>query len=103
MIDENIKGIKLMNGSELIGNIVSESDQFYEIENAIFWDLVQLEKGKYDVQFAPLTYGAKTAPDATHQAINMSLPKMAVLFTYTLRDEIDMRYRQLVSPIILLK
>lgn len=103
MREQNIKGFKLMNGSEMIGNILSETDQSYEIEDAIFWDLVQLEQGKYDVQFTPLTYGAKTAPDATHQAVNMTLPKMAVLFPYVLRDEIEMRYRQLVSPIILLK
>lgn len=98
-----ITGFKLMNGSELIAELVEETDMHYVVENALFWDLVALDDQgkKYDVQFIPISAGAKPVPGSEHLAANIKLPKVAVLFPYDIRDEIVQRYRKLISPIVL--
>jgi hypothetical protein len=102
-MSENIKGIKLLNGAELIADIISENEKELELKNAVAWDLVQLQDKKFDLQFFPLTNGAKLPPNATHYAVDIKLPRVAIFFEYVLRDEIEQKYRQFISPIMLLK
>lgn len=101
-MNDNIKGIKLINGYEMIAKIVSESDKSFVLEDAIFWDIVRVGEEKYDIQFVPLSNGLKIAHGKTHPAIDLELPKSTVLFSYEARDEIVDRYKQLVCPIMLL-
>lgn len=101
-MDDNITGFKLMSGHEMVAKLLSETDTTYNVEDAVFWDLIQVEKGKYDIQFAPLSNGVKQAPDSNHPGVSIALPKHAVLFPYPPRDELESRYKQLISPILLL-
>lgn len=98
----NIKGLKLMNGAEVAADVQYSGDSTYTLHNAVFWDLVRLQDEKYDVQFFPLTNGAKMAPDATHFALTVNIQKSAILFEYELRNEVEAKYRQLISPILLI-
>ena len=102
MSTENIRGYKLLNGAEVVANQTSETDKEYIVENAMFWDLFEVQPGtqKFDVRFDPLSLGAKLDDNATHPGINLSLPKSTVLFPYVLRPEIEERYQKMVSPII---
>lgn len=102
-MSEEIKGFKLMNGSEMIGKLIEETDAHYIVEDALFWDLVPMDQEgkKYDVQFIPVSAGVKAQPGVDHLAVNLPLPKVAVLFPYTIRDEIIQRYRKIISPIVL--
>lgn len=102
MTDDNIKGIKLMNGAEIVAKIVSETDTTYILEDAIYWDLVQVAENKFDVKFTPLTVGVELPTDAIHDAMNIPLSKSAVFFPYELRAEIKTRYQKLISPIELI-
>lgn len=102
MYDDNITGFKLMNGAEIVANLLEETDSAYVVENAVFWDLVQVEATKYDIQFSALSNGIKHPPEANHPGVSVTLPKISVLFPYAVRDEIDTRYKQLISPILLL-
>lgn len=101
MMNDNIKGLKLIAGIEMIAKIVDESATEYVLEKALFWDLVQVSETKYDVQFFALTNGAKLDENANHNAINVSINKNAVMFCYDVRDEIVAKYRQYVTPILL--
>ena len=101
-MSDNIQGFKLLSGQEMIGKLIEETDAGYVVEDALFWDAVQLAEGKYDIQFAALTYGAKIAETATHPGLNLTIPRMTVLFLYNPRRELDERYRQLISPIALI-
>ena len=101
--EENIKGIKLMNGAEIVADVVEVTETDYVLKDAIFQDLVQLAGGKYDVKFTPLTIGAQLPEDAIHDTMDISLPKSAVFFPYILRAEILSRYKQLISPIALIE
>lgn len=100
-IDDGYRGFKLLNGTEVIGKLVGETDTHYNIENCLYWDLVQVAEGKYDVDFAPLTVGAKLPENATHPGIDLDMPKTSVLFPYKLRKEIEDKYKRLVSPILM--
>lgn len=101
MSNDNIKGLKLMNGAEIIADVLNSDGDAYQLKNAVFWDLVRLQDEKYDVQFFPLTNGAKMEPNATHFALDVTIQKSAVLFEYDARAEIEARYRQFISPILL--
>lgn len=102
MSNEDIKGLKLMNGAEIVANVLNDNGSSYQLKNAVFWDLVRVQEEKYDVQFFPLTNGAKMEPNATHFAMDVTIQKTAVLFEYDLRAEVEAKYRQLISPILLL-
>lgn len=97
-----IKCFKLINGQEVIGTVEDETDTAYVIDDTVYWDVVQVEGGKVDIQFSPLTFGAKMAPDAIHDGLKVTLPKQIILFPYEPRVELLQRYKQLVSPILLL-
>ena len=101
---ENVTGFKLVNGSEMVAELISETDSHYEIENAMFWDLIQTKDGKIDVEFSPISLGMVAPADATHFGVKVpKFPKNAVLFDYTLRPEIANRYKQIVSPIAIVQ
>ena len=102
MSDENIKGLKLMNGAEVVADILNTNGDSFQLKNAVFWDLVRVGEEKYDVQFFPMTNGAKMEPNATHFGLDVTIQKSAVLFEYELRAEIEAKYRQFISPILLL-
>lgn len=100
---DNIRCYKLTNGVEVIANEQEQfSNDYFRLENAMFLDLVQLEGGKHDVNFYPLTLCAKLDPDATHFGMNFDLQKNLVMVSYTPRPEIEARYRQFISPILLI-
>lgn len=100
---DNIKCYKLINGVELIANELEHfSDHYYKLENAMFVDLVEVEGGKHDVSFYPLTLCAKMDADATHFGLNFDLQKQLVMVPYVPRPEIEARYRQFISPILLI-
>lgn len=96
-----INGIKLMNGAELAAKVSKLTDNEMELEDAVFWDLVQLQDNKYDVQFFPLTNGAAFRANSTHFGMNVTIQRSAILFNYPLRPELEAKYKQLVSPIVL--
>jgi hypothetical protein len=102
---DDIAGFKLINGNELIGKITTISETHYYLENAVFWDVIQVQENppKWDVQFFPLSPGAKPPPDVKHPAIDIKLPKSSLLFDpFVLRPEVEAKYKQLVSPIALI-
>jgi hypothetical protein len=101
----DIAGFKLISGNELIGKITAITETEYVLDDAIYWGIVQVQENpdKWDVQFVPLSPGAKTQFEATHPAITIRLPKTSLLFSpFALRAEIEARYKQLVSPIALI-
>lgn len=98
----NVKGFKMINGVDLIANILEETTTLYKLENAMYYELVKVDESKLDVQFAPLTYGAKLPVNQNHPAMQVELSKTSVLFSYEIRDEITERLRKIVSPILLL-
>ena len=100
MFEDNIKGFKLMNGGEMIAKVMEETDTHYVLDEAVYWDLVQVEANKWDVQFSPISVGAKMKND--NPSMDLSFPKLAILTSYEPRDEITARYKQLLSPIALL-
>lgn len=100
-LDDDIKGFKLINQLELIGKLVEETDSYYEIQDCLYWDLAQVAEGKYDVQFAPLTMGARLDDNSTHMGVTVKINKSTVFFSYQLRTEIVDRYKKAISPIIL--
>lgn len=100
-LDDDVIGLKLINQLELIGKFVNETDEHYEMKDCMYWDLAQVAEGKYDVQFAPLTMGARTDENTTHMGVTVKINKATVFFSYHLRKEIVDRYKKLVSPIIL--
>lgn len=100
----DIVGLKLLDGSEVIASLIDETDTHYNLENAIFWQPVEVEKEKYDIQFYPISFGLKVKPNTDHAAVDLLWPKHSVLFKYeNVRDEIVERYRKMVSPIMLLR
>lgn len=100
---DNIRCYKLTNGVEIIANELEQfSSDYLNLENAMFFELIELEGGKYDVRFHPLTMCAKMEPDATHFGINFPLQKALVMVPYAPRPEIEARYRQFISPILLI-
>ena len=99
---DNVTGFKMMNGMEMIANLLGETTTHYQLENALYFELVELEPGKFDIQFAPLTFTAKVPTGTDHLAMNIDMPKSAVMFPYAIRDEIADRLHKIVSPIILL-
>lgn len=99
---DNIKGIKLMNGAEIIAKVVSVSSDTYELHDAVFWDLVEVSKQQYDVKFFPLTTGANLSLSETHFAMDVSIQKNSVFFEYALNPNILAKYKQFISPIVLL-
>lgn len=101
-MSDEIKGFKMMNGVDLVAKLVGETDTHYLLEDAIYYELVQIAEGKMDVQFAPLTFGAKMPINQDHPAMKVDMPKISVLFPYEIRDEIAARLKQMVSPIVLL-
>lgn len=99
---DNIKGFKLLNGTEIIGNVLEETATTYTIDDTVYWDVVPLGEGKADIQFSPLTFGAKMPDDAIHDGMKVDMPRQSILFSYEPRAELLQRYKQLVSPILLL-
>ena len=48
---DNIKGFKLNSGVELLGEVLEETDSSFKLKKALFWQLVQVQEGKFDIQF----------------------------------------------------
>ena len=101
MFDETITGFKLLDGSELIGKLIGETDGYYVIHDAVFWTPVEVEKDRYDIRFYPVSYGIKRKVGYDHGAVNIRLPKIATLLPYEIREEIVSKYSSLISPIVL--
>jgi len=99
---EEIKGFKMINGVDLVAKLLGETDTHYQLEDAMYYELFEISEGKMDVRFAPLTFGAKLPPDQNHPAMKVDMPKISIMFSYTIRSEIADRLKQLVSPIVLL-
>ena len=102
MYDE-IKGFKMINGVDLIAKLLGETATHFQLEDAMYYELVEIEEGKMDVRFAPLTFGAKIPVNQNHPAMKVDMPKASVMFQYEIRDEIASRLKQMISPIMLLK
>ncbi len=101
MYDETITGFKLLDGSELIGKLDSETDTHYKIKDALFWTPVEVQPEKYDIRFYPVSYGIKMKGGYDHGGADLDLPKIATLFSYDIREEIVAKYSSLISPIVL--
>lgn len=100
---DKIRCYKLTNGVEVIANEQEQfSNDYFKLENAMFLDLIQMDDGRHDVKFYPLTLCAKMEPDATHFGLNFDLQKTLVMIRYEPRSEIEARYRQFISPILLI-
>ena len=102
MNNDNIQGLKLTNGLDLIGDVQGETeDGRLVIKEAFFLQTVQsAPQGDINVEYLPLTLLGKPT-GKNHQAFDVDLPKISILFQFELHPGIVDRYMQLVSPIIL--
>lgn len=98
---DNIKGFKLNSGVELLGEVLEETDNSFKLKRALFWQLVQVKEGKFDIQFFPLSDGLVPELDGSIPAVDVEIYKSSILFSYTIRSEIKERYKAQTSPILL--
>lgn len=99
---DNIFGFKLLNNTEMVAKLVETTDTEYVLENAMLWDVFKVNENLYDIQLMPLSYGINLSQDATHPGINISINKNIIMYKFELREEIMERYKQAVSPILLI-
>lgn len=100
---DNIRGFKLNAGVEIIAEVEEETETSFKLKNALFWQLVQVSEGKYEILFFPLSDGLPPEENGNLPAIDAEIYKSSILVSYKVRQEIKDRYKQNISPIMLLQ
>lgn len=100
---DNIRGFKLNAGVEIIAEVEEETPTSFKLKKALFWQLTQVAETKYDILFFPLSDGLQPDEDGSLPAIDAEIYKSSILVSYKIRPEIKERYKQNVSPIMLLQ
>lgn len=94
----NTTGFKLTNGLDLIAKVVGEDEAGFQLEDAFFLQTVKQQDGSINIEYVPITLLGKPT-GKTHMGFDLKLPRLSVLFTFELNENIVDRFAQLTSPI----
>lgn len=99
---DNIVAFKMNNGIELIGELVSENDHTFEVNKALFFELVPVDENKADIAMYPVSAALDGDEGDKIPITNVTLQKTSVMFTFVPRMEIKERYKGWTSSIVLM-
>lgn len=102
---QNIIGLKFIGGMDMICKVDCEIHQILTsntgtitVDNAIYAQPYEVGDGQFDIRFFPVSMIAATDDRYTAKVdVNLS----TVLYAFPIKDIIEEKYRQVVSPIIL--
>lgn len=101
---DDIVAFKLNNGFELIGELQpdDETDACFKVKKALFFELVQVDETKYDVQMYPVSAVLASDENDKIPLTDVDLRKTSVMFTFVPREEIKERYKNWTSRILVM-
>lgn len=102
MSNRDVWGFKLFNGLEIIGQLDSVSENYYNIKNALGLGIFQDDTNKESkvLRFVPLS-GFTDLTDATHAGIDLEMHKSNVLVKYRPVPQIAKEYCEATSTIVI--
>ena len=88
------------NGIELIGELISEDTLTFEVNKALFFELVPVDENKADIAMYPVSAALDGDEGDKIPLTDITLQKSSVMFTFKPRPEIKERYKGWTSSII---
>lgn len=98
---KEVKIFKTMQGIDFIGTLESESEQYYNLRDVLAVMPQQLDNGNVHVGLGAIVHPSLGKVDMSqkHGAMDVDLPKMAVLFSYEPEEQLHDTYVKAISGI----